>query len=300
MDRDDFIIYVYELICEYYQKILLDMGRQQLRQRGFKPKLSDEEVITMEICAEYWGIDKDKGIYEYFRAHYAEWFPELKDRTSFTRQAANLWQIKSAIQQQLVNESNQASDIIQTTDTLPLPVCVYTRSYRDKCFKPEADYGYCAAKQLDYYGFKLGLRISRLGMITHYPLLPARPHDINFLADLIDNFQGIILADKGFIGGSSNDLWKTRGVKIITPNRKNMKKLDIPYTLMKQYMRFRKGIETVISQLTERFSINRIRTRDLWHYKHRITRKVLAHTICVFMNLQLGRSPLDFEGLISY
>ena len=79
-----------------------------------------------------------------------------------------------------------------------------------------------------------------------------------------------------------------------------MKKSDTPFNLMKQYMRFRKGIETVISQLTERFSINRIRTRDLWHYKHRITRKVLAHTVCVFMNLQLGRSPLDFEGLISY
>lgn len=59
MDREDFIIYVYELMCEYYQKALSDMGRQQLRQRGFAPKLSDEEVITMEICAEYWGIDKE-------------------------------------------------------------------------------------------------------------------------------------------------------------------------------------------------------------------------------------------------
>ena len=34
-------------------------------------------------------------------------------------------------------------------------------------------YGYCAAKQMRYYGFKMGLRISRIGMIVHYPLLPA-------------------------------------------------------------------------------------------------------------------------------
>ena len=79
-----------------------------------------------------------------------------------------------------------------------------------------------------------------------------------------------------------------------------MKRLDISFDLMKKYKRLRKGIETVISQLTERFSINRIRARDLQHYKHRITRKVLAHTVCVFMDLQLGRSHLDFEGLISY
>jgi hypothetical protein len=37
---------------------------------------------------------------------------------------------------------------------------------------------------MDYYGFKLGLRIARSGMVTYYPLLPARPHDIQFLEEL--------------------------------------------------------------------------------------------------------------------
>jgi hypothetical protein len=35
---------------------------------------------------------------------------------------------------------------VQIIDTLPVPICGYTRSVRDRCFKPEADYGYCAAK----------------------------------------------------------------------------------------------------------------------------------------------------------
>jgi hypothetical protein len=69
-------------------------------------------------------------------------------------------------------------------DTLPLPMCGYTRSGRDRCFKPDADYGYCAAKDLKCYGFKPGLRISRCGMITYFPLLPARPHDLQLLDDL--------------------------------------------------------------------------------------------------------------------
>ena len=27
--------------------------------------------------------------------------------------------------------------------------------------------------------------------------------------------------------------------------------------------------------------------------------KILAHTVCVYLNLQFGRSPLDFAGLVS-
>lgn len=67
-------------------------------------------------------------------------------------------------------------------------LCVYTHSRRDHCFKGEADYGYCAAKDLHYYGFKLGLRVARSGMIIEYPLLPARPHDIQCVEDLTTGF----------------------------------------------------------------------------------------------------------------
>lgn len=300
MDREDFIIYVYELICQYYKKALEELNLKRLRERGFDPQLSDEELITIEICGEYFGLDKDKGIYEYFRCHYLEWFPNLKSRTGFLRQAANLGRIKTLIQAKLVSDSEQAMDDFQTIDTLPLAVCVFTRSIRDKCFKPNADYGHCAAKKMDYYGFKLGLRVTRLGMITNYPLLPARPHDIQFLADLIEDYQGNLLADKGFIDSYRQTYWQNKGVNLIVPNRKNMEKDNIPKKLMTKFKRLRKRIETVISQLTERFSINRTRAKDLWHYQHRLIRKILAHTICVFINLKLNRPPLDFEGLISY
>ena len=58
-----------------------------------------------------------------------------------------------------------------------------TRSQRDRCFKPDADYGYCAGKDLHYYGFKLGLRISRAGMMgsVSYASESSRPHRHNAL-----------------------------------------------------------------------------------------------------------------------
>ncbi len=145
MDRDYFIILVYCLVCEHYQAVIAKLS---LRQRCFAPALSDEEVITMEICGEYFGFSQEEAIYAYFRSHYPFFFPRLKDRTLFVRQAANLWQVKSLIQYRLTVCSGQRADPVQPIATRPLPVCVYTRSQRDRRFKPEADYSYCAAKDL--------------------------------------------------------------------------------------------------------------------------------------------------------
>jgi hypothetical protein len=296
MDRDDFIIMVYCLVCEHYAAII---GQQKIRQRGFAPALSDEEVITIEICGEYFGQYRDEDIYDYFRSHYRHFFPHLKERTVFVRQASNLWHFKALLQQRLTQVSQQAADDVQMIDTMPLPVCVYTRSQRDRCFKPAADYGYCAAKDLHYYGFKLGLRISRLGMIIHSPLLPARPHDCQLLDDLLEGFEGIVPADKGFIDAFRQEqLAKKRHVELVTPARKNMK-IQPPVTLRLICRRWRKRIETVGSHLTERFHIAATRAHDLWHYQNRLIRKILAHTVCVFLNLQLGRPPLDLDGLVS-
>ena len=87
MDREHFIILVYCLICEHYQVIV---RRHSLRRPGFAPALSDVEVMTIEICGEYFGFSKDEAIYDYFRAHWQHFILKLKVRTSFVRQATNL------------------------------------------------------------------------------------------------------------------------------------------------------------------------------------------------------------------
>ena len=296
MDRDEFIITVYCLVCEHYQVI---KNTYPLRRGGFAPALSDEEVMTMELGGEYFKLATDKEIFAYFRTHYAHFFPQLTERTLFVRQAANLWHVKAAIQQRLTQVSGQAADPVQIIDTLPLPVCGYTRSSRDRCFKSVADYGHCAAKRLDYYGFKLGLRIARSGMIIHFPLLPARPHDLRLLDDLVEGFAGLVPADKGFIDAFRHAILEERhGVVVVTPPRRGMT-TPHPPTLLRLCAWLRKGVETVGSHLTERFAVARMRVHDLWHFHHRLIRKVLAHTVGVFVNLQLRRPPLDLDGLVT-
>lgn len=67
---------------------------------------------------------------------------------------------------------------------------------------------------------------------------------------------------------------------------------------MKILMNARRKIETVIGQLTERFNIQKVRAKDLWHLSHRIIRKILAHTACVLLNTNLGNPPLQLDLLV--
>ena len=298
MERDIFIITVYCLVVE--QMSILRTS-YPIRRGGFAPALSDEEVITMEICGEFLKHSTDKDLFNYFRAHYQDWFPNLKDRTNFVRQAANLWQFKALIQQQIVKQADQLFADLQVIDTLPLPVCQWVRGVRDKCFPTTADYGYCAAKELHYYGFKLGLRVSRSGMITSAILLPARPHDVNFTEELVGGLGKTMLGDKGFLDAWREELLKHRyGTRLVVPKRKNMKEQASPIDQIRAEFcrKIRKVVETVGSHLTERLSINKIRVHDLWHFQSRLVRKILTHTVAVYLNLQLKRKPLDLDGLV--
>jgi len=102
-------------------------------------------------------------------------------------------------------------------------------------------------------------------MLTYFPLLPARPHDINDLDDLVDGFVGLAPADKGFIDAVRQTvLGERQGVLVVTPPRKGMAARYHPQ-LLKACRRIRKCVETVGSQLSERFAIGRIRVRNLWH-----------------------------------
>lgn len=123
---EDFIIRVYCLIDEVLKNSL---GAQKIRQRGFEPNLSDSEVITMEMVAEFLGIDTDKGAWEYFSAHWQDWFPALGSRANYAKQAANLWNITQQIQALLAHQLGAFSDLLHIADGFPLPICHFKRAH---------------------------------------------------------------------------------------------------------------------------------------------------------------------------
>jgi hypothetical protein len=293
MPVEDFIIIVYCCVAESYAELVTS----PLRSRGFETKLSDAEVITMEIVGEFIGKDQDKSLWRYFRNHWHDWFPCLGSRANFVKQSANLWQIKEQMMKRLARQMGSYDDRIHIIDGFPMPVCQITRAAKSRCFRGDAGYSYCAAKDDKYYGFEGHIIIDSRGVICGCTFADASIDERDVVQDMTAEIKGLLLGDKGYIRPLLSEELKWQDIDLQTPLRKNMKD-SRDKTFVKQLMSARRLVETVIGQLSERFHIEKVRARDLWHAQNRFIRKLLAHTIGVFLNYCLGQQLLQFEVLV--
>lgn len=294
MSIDEFIIAVFYLIDNMFNDFL---GGRKLRQRGFKPSLADSEVITMEIVGEFLGYDQDKKIWEYFKNHWKHFFPQIPDRPNFVRQAAYLHDVKRLLQEKLAETLGTYNDRLHIIDGLPMPTCKFARAHFSRTFKGTAAYGYCATKKEHYYGFRGHVVIDSCGVVTEGTFTAANIDERDVCPELTNKIRGFLLGDKGFIRPSLTEELEVGGLHLQTPLRENMHETR-PKSFLKWMMSARRLVETVIGQLSERFHIERIRARDLWHQASRFWRKLLAHTVCIKISLSLGHEPLQFEHLV--
>ncbi|MBK8750125.1 MAG: hypothetical protein IPL99_00015 [Candidatus Competibacteraceae bacterium] len=109
MPLEDVIITLFCWIEEHLNPLI---GDNRLRLRGFTPKLTDGEVLTVEVVGEFLGLDTDQPIGQYFRQHWPLWFPQRGSRPTFAQQAAHLWAIKQQLHQPLVLDLGAVADPI--------------------------------------------------------------------------------------------------------------------------------------------------------------------------------------------
>ena len=161
-DIDEFIIAVFWVVDTYLTPLL---QHSPPRSKGAAPALSDSEVLTLEIVGEFLGHHDDARIWRYFYHHWHTWFPGLADRTTFVRQAANLWHYKQLLQQQLLQALGADESDLYRVDGFPMPVCGFKRAPQAKIFAGWAGYGSSATKLGTFYGFRGHLLINAQGLI---------------------------------------------------------------------------------------------------------------------------------------
>jgi hypothetical protein len=126
------------------------------------------------MVGEFWGIDTDKGRYDHFRHHWGDWFPALSrvHRTTFVRQAANLWAVKAQLRQQLLSRVG-FDPAVSMLDSSPMPVCRFGRAYRCRRLAGLAAFGRDESAKHTFYGVRAHLRVCWPGVIADGHL--ARP-----------------------------------------------------------------------------------------------------------------------------
>ena len=99
MDLESFTIAVLCLLEDLLAELRADPAWRRVRQRGPAPTLADSEVLTMEVVGEFLGWTRMGHLSAIFAGSIPTGFPPCArvHRTTFARQAANLWVVKEQV-----------------------------------------------------------------------------------------------------------------------------------------------------------------------------------------------------------
>ena len=182
-------------------------------------------------------------------------------------------------------------------DSLPLPVCRFARAYRCQRFKGEAAFGWDEVARQTFYGFRIHLRLCWPGLIAGFSIAPANAHDLALVPDLTAQTRGILLGDRNYWSPALTEELAGQGLTLLAPFKSKQK--DPWPQRSYRISRPRYRIETVFSQLVERFQIRQIKVKDSWHLHSRLLRKALSHTLAFAINQEQGNPPLQFAKLLA-
>jgi len=276
----------YERILEVLQKI---SKPQLLPYQRRSPKMSDLELISLSLTAEYMGIDSENNLFRQL----PKWILSKIERSVYNRRRRRLAYYINEIRLKLASQFNEFEDLF-IVDSMPLEVCKLSRSNRSTICKDKEygfpDRGYCATQASSYYGYKLHAVCSVRGIIQSIDLSPASVHDIHYLKDIREQIGDCtLIGDKGYLSSEVQlNLFETCNIRLNTPMRRNQKGYKKqPYVFRKS----RKRIETLFSQLCDQFMIRRNYAKSFDGFKTRILSKITALTVVQYINkFVFGRS----------
>ena len=269
----------YERILEVLRKISKE---QLLSYQRRRPKLSDLELISLSLTAEFMGIDSENDLFR----RLPKTLSSRIERSVYNRRRRKLSSNLNSIRLNLASHFNEFEDYF-VVDSMPLEVCKLSRSSRSKICKEGTyafpDKGYCAAQSANYYGYKLHAVCSVEGVFQSIDLSPASIHDINYLKDIKMQISDCtLIGDRGYLSAEIQlNLFEACNITLSTPMRRNQKEYKKqPYIFRKK----RKRIETLFSQLCDQFMIRRNYAKSFQGFKTRILAKITALTTIQYIN----------------
>lgn len=266
---------------------------------GPKPKLSDSEIITISIFCELMGKTSECSHIRCVSQWLENYFPHMIDQSRYNRRLKNLTRLINNVRMVILSQIGSYLSL-QIVDSTPIPIISFKRAGFTPLF-PEATYGYCAARNMSYYGFKLHLVTDIDGIPLHFDIAPANISDISITKEILEPISknATVLADKGYISKDiSIDLFENNQTDLWTPKRKNQKDKESK-SVSKYLNAMRQKIEIVNGILKEQFQLEKTLAKTLTGLVSRIMRKITAFTFGILINKLNGRDLLHISSIIN-
>jgi len=286
---------IYVMVDDWYQ----EKGHQHLKGKvGRKPRFSDSEMMTLMIAEDYIPYPGETQYLGYIRANHGDLFPELLDQSQFNRRARGLRYLVEALRRDWLMELGTEQHTTYLIDTKPIPVVGYKRSKNRSDFRGSADFGHCASRKLNYFGYKLVMVTTLDGIPVVYDLVAANTDERKAAEAVIDRItHATIIGDKGFLGVEWQDqIHQQTGNTFVTPKRKNQK-VQHPDGFEALLNGMRERIEGVFHELqnTGR-NLERLLAKTVTGLVTRVISKVTAHLLKHLLRLRFGIDVQTFQG----
>jgi hypothetical protein len=200
VDLDSFLVSLYVLVDDWWQERHPSCARKK---PGRPALLSDPEVITLAILAQWPRFRSERDFWRFAHAHLREYFPNLCSQGQFNRRVRALEPELRALHKALARDLCNPSAVYRVMDTTLIPAIVRVRASRKGLFFGQATFGRSASKTEWIYGFKVALVVDPGGVITAFGLATASS-DERPIADALvasDRHEAYLWQTKGLGGG---------------------------------------------------------------------------------------------------
>ncbi|MCS7318115.1 MAG: IS982 family transposase [Candidatus Dojkabacteria bacterium] len=263
----------YDLETIYYftDEVVNKIGVKNI---GRPSKLNIPEVLTIGIYRYIVGGINWKSYYQTIERDYRRYFPDLPHYNNFICLLKKYTILMFQLLIMLIKDTNVKEGVF-IIDSTPLKVCDNVRIREHKTFVRYARRGKNGKGY--WYGFKLCLIIDIYGNIVSFKVDKASKHDLKLGKELVKNLKGMLIADRGFIDNKwAKELFEQE-LLLITPPRKNMKKITTQSQL--DVLKIRQKIEGILSVLKRFYNLESTLYRSVKGYINHIILVMLSYQI---------------------
>lgn len=265
------LIALYLRVCRAYDKHP-ELKYQRLS--NFRPRFTDEELVTIYLFGHMQGFSQQRRIYDYTHRHWRAWFPHLPSYQAFNRRLNQLGAafehlITVLLRAPVAALAGQSDRLI---DSLPIVLAKWPRSGAARVAREVADQGYNSTKRSYYYGVKLhAIALGRTRQLPLPALLhlgPASQHDLSALRELSPDLgRGCLFADKAYSDEETKRALFERGTHLVTPykRRRGEPQTNEPALWSRFASSVRQPLESLFGWLIQRTNIqnaSRVRSTE--------------------------------------
>lgn len=332
LDLDTFLVALYTTVDDLYQE---HCAKRKPTRCGRLPRLSDSEVLTLAICAQWRGTS-ERDFIRYASEHWLDYFPDLLSQSAFNRRSRDLSGVLSHLIGVVAERLGAYGAPYEALDCVPVPLMRRCRGKRRRLFGDEAAIGRGGSDRDWYYGCKLLLSVTDEGVATGFMLAPADTEDRWIAESLLCWRSGewaaplkaedmpprhngkryvgptgpvwpkcaagsasaaSYLTDNGFFGAFWQSHWREDyNALVLTP--KDYRGEDA-HRCKRQHSSWKQIVETMNGHLERTFGLHFPGARSKWGLLTRVSAKILSMNIGILLNRLFGRSPLAFATLFN-